>query len=102
MMHYLLNPGSTGSLQEEYVAYMVGDVVRNELIQAGFGTGADIQRSLTAYTVDINNPNQIQLEADLEQWFRSQGLSIYVEPQPTGFGVQPFPLTFTPTSTPTP
>jgi hypothetical protein len=91
--------GSTGSQLEEYIAYMVGDAVRAELIHTGYGTSADIDRSLAEYTVNTNNPNKIQLEQDLENWFNNQGLNIYIDPAPAGYGVPPFPLTFTPRPT---
>jgi hypothetical protein len=67
------------SLLEEYKAYFVGDAVRNQLIQAGYGTNADLDRPLTAYNVDITNPNRIQLSADLVDWFRSNRLGVYID-----------------------
>jgi len=99
IMHDLMFHGSTGSQLEEYIAYMVGDAVRAELIHTGYGTSADIDRSLAEYTVNTNNPNKIQLEQDLENWFNNQGLNIYIDPAPAGYGVPPFPLTFTPRPT---
>ena len=100
IMHDLLFKGSTGSLQEEYMVYMVGDAVRAQLIVKGYGTSSDMFAPLTDYTVKLeNNPN---LEQDLKSWFKAHGIDIYyrsrneINGTPTGWGVPPFPLTFTP------
>ncbi len=102
ILHHILYPGHTGSLVEEYQAFMVGDAIRAELISKGYGTGSnlDIGIPLSKYTVQLeNNPN---LANDLEMWFDINNLDIYIRPRnaangiPTGWGVLPFPLTFTP------
>ena len=88
-MHHKV-PGS-GSLLEEYKAFLVGDVVRNELIVAGYGTSADTALSLTAYTVNLSNPNENQLAHDLILWFIDNRLRKYVDPKPKGWEVPALP-----------
>jgi RHS repeat-associated protein len=68
-----------GTLLQEYQAYLVGDIVRNDLIQAGHGKSSDMIRPLRAYTVDLNNPNRQQLSNDLRSWFRTSGLGAYID-----------------------
>jgi len=108
IMHDLLFGGSTGSAQEEYLAFMIGDTVRAQLIAKGHGSPSDMAVDLKDYTVQLeNNPN---LDQDLIDWFELHGLDIYVRSKtppsgtPTGYGLPPFPLTWTPkpSFTPTP
>ena len=80
------------SLWEEYQAFLTGDIVRNDIIQAGHGTTSDMRFSLSVYTVSLNNQNQTQLSTDLINWFNSNGLGIYPRPKSQGgYGVQPLP-----------
>jgi RHS repeat-associated protein len=76
-MHYD-NPGA-GSLREEYMAYFVGDSVRNDIIQSGHGNSSDMIKPLSAYNVNIFNSNNAQLSQDLKSWFRGNGLGDYVD-----------------------
>jgi RHS repeat-associated protein len=65
---HIITPGD--SWLEEYQAFLVGDIVRNDIIQAGHGTSSDMRHSLSVYTVDINNPNKVKLDNDLYAWFQ--------------------------------
>jgi hypothetical protein len=68
--HEAMHLGVKGnSLLEEYNAMAVGDTVRNDIFQAGFGTGA--RHSLNKYTVDVNNPDRMALSIELILWFYS-------------------------------
>ena len=73
--------GDTGSLLQEYQAFLVGDIVRNEIIQAGYGTSSDMRFSLSGYNVNLNNQNKTQLASDLINWFYNNGLGIYPDPK---------------------
>lgn len=93
-MHH--NTPGNGSLLEEYIAFMVGDTVRNELIQSGHGKRTDMDRPLSAYTVDILNPNKGELANDLINWFKQNRLGIYVRSEiQGGYGTPPLPLEMT-------
>lgn len=59
-----------GSKWEEYQAMHIGDIVRNDLIQAGYGNSSDMRNPLSIYTVNLNNPNQAQLKKDLDDWIK--------------------------------
>lgn len=58
-----------GSLLQEYIANLRGDIVRATLVTAGLGKPTDMKYPLSYYTVDIENPNNRQLSADLYNWF---------------------------------
>ncbi|HNX01163.1 MAG TPA: RHS repeat-associated core domain-containing protein [Candidatus Cloacimonadota bacterium] len=85
--YHELSPGN--SLLEEYSAYTIGDIVRNNIIQAGYGTNGDLYFSLNKFNVDTNNNDQAELSQDLVNWFYDNGLGIY--PDPGGYNVQPLP-----------
>lgn len=80
-----------GSLWEEYQAFLIGDIVRDEIIQATNGTSSDMRFPLSVYNVNLNNQNRTQLATDLQNWFINNGLRIYVDPKPKGWDVQPLP-----------
>ena len=68
--HEAMHHGVSGGSQlEEYKAALVGDAVRNQIIQAGYGTSSDMKRSLTKYTVDIYSTDENQLANELQAWF---------------------------------
>jgi hypothetical protein len=91
MFHILKHsPSGSGSQYEEYGSMLVGDTVRSEIISNGKGTSADMRHPISIYTVDLDNPNQAQLEQDLKAWFNKYELS-YINLR-----------TFPPTPTPTP
>ncbi len=92
-MYHILNhtPKGGGSKYEEYGSMLVGDIVRSQIIARGFGTSADMRNSISAYTVDLYNPNQAQLETDLNDWFKNH------EPDPSYKNLPPLPPTPTPT-----
>ena len=80
------------SLWEEYKASLVGDIVRNDVIQAGFGTSSDLRFPLRVYTVNLNNPNKTQFADDLKNWFKNNNLSVYYDPvSQGGYGWTPLP-----------
>jgi hypothetical protein len=85
-MHY---QAGSGSLLQEYKAYLVGSAVEAQVIARHPQKFDKI--SLNKFTVDINNPNRNQLSNDLSNWFNSNGLSIYTLPKPQGYGLQPLP-----------
>ena len=62
---------SHGSLWEEYQAMRIGDIVRNDIIQAGHGNSSDMRHPMNEYTVDLANPHVAQLRTDLTNWFLS-------------------------------
>ena len=78
----------SGSKYEEYGAMLVGDTVRSEIISNNVGTPADMRNPISVYTVDLNNPNQAQLEQDLIAWFTKY--------EPTYNNLRTFPPTPTP------
>lgn len=95
MYHFIKNsPKGHGSQLEEYVAMLVGDVVRSDLISNGIGTSADMRNFISDYTVNTDNPNQTQLEQDLKAWFKNY--------EPSYNNLRALPPTPTPTSTQTP
>ncbi len=86
--HY--SPGDT--LLEEYNAFLIGDVVRAQIVQAGYGQPSDLMFPLTDYNVNTSNPNLGQLIQDLKNWFESKRLEKYVKPKSEGgWGVQLLP-----------
>ena len=88
--YHVLTPSD--SLLEEYNAYKIGDEVRNDIINAGFGTSSDLRFPFSKYTVNLNNSNKTQLGTDLEGWFYNNGLGIYPDPKSQGgYGVPTFP-----------
>jgi hypothetical protein len=95
MYHFLKNtPPGYGSKYEEYVALLTGDTVRSEIIQNGYGGPKDMRNSIDLYTVDLYNPNKIQLEKDLENWFNQY------ERDPDYLKLPALPPTPTPSPTP--
>ena len=99
--YHFLTPGNTGL--EEYNAYRIGDEVRNDIIQAGYGTSADLFAPLSDYTVNTSNPNLGQLILDLDTWFIQHRIPNYASGG--SYGMAPLPTmptsTVTPSSTPT-
>jgi hypothetical protein len=88
--YHFLTPGD--SLLEEYSAFEVGDKVRNDIVQAGYGTNSDLMHPLSSYNLNTTNTNQSQLSTDLKNWFYSNGLGIYPDSQSQGgYGVPPLP-----------
>jgi RHS repeat-associated protein len=79
---------ANGTLLEEYQAMLAGDIVRNDLIQTGHGTSSDMRHPLSSFTVDINNPNRIQLTKDLNKWFQTHE-KLYTMAPPKGYCVCP-------------
>lgn len=88
--------GYTETLEEEYVAFLAGDVTRSELIQKGIGSPSDMRNSISDYTVDLYNPNRAQLQSDLINWFANYERSKWYQ------GRQPLIIPLTPTRVPTP
>ncbi|MFT3890485.1 MAG: hypothetical protein QM730_02525 [Anaerolineales bacterium] len=88
-MHY---KAGSGSLYQEYVAYLVGSTVMTEVVQAGHGSQSDITIPLSKFTVDLENPDKKALANDLRGWFKNNGLSIYSDPKPLGYQLPAFPL----------
>lgn len=97
--YHVLTPGDT--LLEEYNAFRIGDEVRNDIVQAGYGQPSDLRYPLSDYNVNTDNPNLGQLIQDLKDWFKSKGLEEYIKPKSDGgWGVQLLPTM--PTETPMP
>jgi len=75
--------GNTHTLLEEYQAFLIGDIVRTDLVQKGYGLQSDIRHQLNKYTIDLNNPNKTLLANDLRGWFQSYE-PIYILPVSQG------------------
>jgi hypothetical protein len=93
--YHFLTPGGTGL--EEYNAYKIGDETRNDIIQAGYGTTADLFAPLSDYTVNTSNPNLGQLIQDLDSWFIKHNIPDYASNG--AYNMDPLPTMPTPTST---
>ena len=88
--YHVLTTGD--SLLEEYNAYKTGDTVRNDIVQAGYGTNSDLAFLLSTYNVNTANTNLTQLAADLTNWFYSNNLGQYPRPESQGgWGVPALP-----------
>ena len=60
--YHIINPAET--LLVEYTAMAIGDIVRNDIIQVGYGSPSDIHIPLNKYNLDTNSSNQ-DLPTDL-------------------------------------
>ena len=58
---------------------LVGDIVRNDLIQAGHGTSSDMRHPLSVFTIDLNNSDKNQVSDDLTDWFTNNHEKIYID-----------------------
>lgn len=65
---------------------LTGDIVRNDIIQAGYGKNSDMRHRLSVYTIDLNNP----IGADLIAWFQ-QYEPYYVDPLKFPTPIPPLP-----------
>lgn len=104
--YHCLTPGNTQL--EEYNAFRIGDEVRYDIIQAGYGNvNTDMRFPLSEYNINTSNPNLGQLIQDLNTWFNTppHRMPKYVLPAAQGgYDMTPLPTmptaTLPPTSTP--
>jgi len=68
---------------------LTGDIVRNDIIQAGYGTSSDMKHLLSVFTVDLNNPNKNQFANDLNVWFDTYEPLYVTEESQGGYGILP-------------
>jgi hypothetical protein len=59
------------TLFEEYQAFRIGDIVRNDIVTAGVGSSSDLRHPLSVYTINLNNRDMGQLSSDLNTWFNA-------------------------------
>lgn len=75
-VYHIMNPENT--LRAEYTAMLIGDIVRNDIVQAGYGTSSDIHIQLNKYNVITGGSNQ-NLATDPNNWFRNVKLERYID-----------------------
>jgi len=69
-----------GSLHEEYIAMLVGDIVRAQIIEAGYGNADDMRHPISDFTVDLGETNMDKLSRDLYQWFNNYPIErVYID-----------------------
>jgi RHS repeat-associated protein len=89
--YHQFSPGD--SLLEEYGAFFTGDIVRNDIIQSGYGVPSDMFFPIKDFNINIWNPNRAELSLQLIDWFDSHNLGIYPKDKSEGgYGVPPLPF----------